>query len=482
MQALAGDAGQWAQQEFGDVDWGDRRRDRRLVRVAERLAGESHGTLPQSFGDWAELKAAYRLLESPEVSYSRIAAPHWQRTRQLCRAAGEYLLIEDTTELNYTSHGHAQGLGPIGDGKARGMLLHSTLALQNHGWTRTQEPRVTVVGLYGQQCWTRTGTGARRDKKAVRLSRERESQRWAAVLADTGGPPEGARWTYIADRESDIYEVFDRCDAAGVDFIIRAAQPRALSDEDGSAFQAVGEAPVVGGYTTWIRARPEQRTRPRRKGQKGKVTRPKQPGRMVKFEVRACRVQLRGPWRPQSRLANREINIVQALEVDPPEGAEPIRWVLLTEHPADDLASCMRVINRYACRWLIEEYHKALKIGVGIEQSQLESASRIQSLLGILSVVAVRLLGMKLLARVEPQGCPGPDDIDPAALSVLKARFGQPTSGWTWESVLTAIARLGGFLARKGDGSPGWITIWRGFRKLRYMTEGAELFRGEKCG
>ncbi len=50
------------------------------------------------------------------------------------------------------------------------------------------------------------------------------------------------------------------------------------------------------------------------------------------------------------------------------------------------------MLSLYACRWLIEEYHKALKSGAQIEQRQLEKRRRIEVLLGILAVVALRLL------------------------------------------------------------------------------------------
>jgi len=37
------------------------------------------------------------------------------------------------------------------------------------------------------------------------------------------------------------------------------------------------------------------------------------------------------------------------------------------------------------------------------------------------------------------------------------------------------VAKLGGFLGRKSDGAPGWITIWRGWEKLSTLVRGAEL-------
>ncbi len=36
----------------------------------------------------------------------------------------------------------------------------------------------------------------------------------------------------------------------------------------------------------------------------------------------------------------------------------------------------------------------------------------------------------------------------------------------TIRDFMRGVAMLGGFLARKCDGEPGWITIWRGVKEL----------------
>ena len=230
-------ASAWAEAEFDDAQLHDVRRTRRLVRVASALAEHPSGLLSRVFGTWADLKAAYRLFAEEDVTYERVIAPHWQHTRQACENPGDYLLVEDTTEIDFTSHSMTEGLGWTGDGGGRGMYLHSTLALKIERWTPENEPEVTALGLLGQQVWTRAPkTPDRLEKKRDRLKRARESERWAAVCDDVDGPPTGARWTHVGDRESDIYEVFERCAARRRDYIVRANQPRALSQEDGSVY------------------------------------------------------------------------------------------------------------------------------------------------------------------------------------------------------------------------------------------------------
>jgi len=466
MDTTLTSATEWAQTEFGGAELGDQRRTVRLIRVAAALAEEAHGALPESFGEWAELKGAYRLVEQPDVRYEDILAPHRKRVLEGCNLEGEYLLVEDTTELDFSSHLAALDLGRIGDDHGRGLFLHSTLALRVERWNDSLEPEVTVLGLMGQHWWARTAPtiGKGKERKQDRLRRKRESQRWAAVVGEVGRPPAGARWTFIADRESDIYEVFERCQDGFWDFLIRANRPRALADQSGLVSGALTKSPVLGQFCVNLRSRPGR------------------TGRKAKLEVRSCQVQLRGPLRPGHRPAPRSVNVVEAREIDPPDGEEAIHWVLLTSWPVGCLKDAIRVVKAYTRRWLIEEYHKALKTGTGIEQSQLSTAGRITALLGILAVVAVRLLNMKLLATTRPDDPVSPEELSPEAFEVLEAKFGRPKEGWTHRSTLRAVARLGGFIGRKSDGEPGWVVIWRGWRKLMLLTQGFDLAKEVRCG
>ena len=449
--------------QFSGAALGDARRAKRLVRVAAALAQKPCGTLHGAILDWAEVQAAYRLLADEETTLDSVTAPHRKKVFEACAAAQEVLLIEDTTSLNYSTLKNVKDMGWIGDDEAcKGFNLHSTLALRIENWNSNQEPELTMLGLFGIHCWTRTHSkrGRGKEKKSARLRRERESQRWAAVLGTREGPPAGSRWTFMGDREADIYEVFQDCRGAGMDWIVRANQPRALEDEGGSVFSAVAQASRLGQYTLKLRARPNQKRR------------------KAKLEVRALSVTLRGPQRPGGRLEPETMNVIEVREVNPPAGTEAIHWVLLTSWPIENLSEVLRVVKSYTRRWLIEEYHKALKSGVGVEDSQLTSARSLQALIGILAVVALRLLSLKLLNRTQPDEPVSKAEIGPEALMLLEKAYRKPKGGWTNGTVLTTIARMGGFLARKGDGSPGWKMIWQGWHRLMTMVEGVRLLLG----
>ena len=472
----------WAVAEFGGPELHDQRRSRRLIEVAARVGANPQGTLPQSFGVPCELQAGYRLLETDDVTREAIMAPHITRVREECRQPGDYLFVEDTTELDFTSHPAAEELGFIGDGGGRGMFVHSSLVLQINGWNVEQEPQVTVCGLAAQDCWVRPEhKGATQEKKAKRLNRARESQRWGSSVQEIGPPPGETRYTFVADREADIWETIGRCQDNQWDFIVRANQARALTDQDGSVFDAVAAAPMVARFNLSLRSRPRRVTRDKKTGKPKRVRKAHGP-RTVELEVRSCTVRLRAPWRPGGAVEPRTVSIVEAKETNPAPGDDPIHWVLLTSWPCRTEQEAMRVVKAYSRRWLIEEYHKALKTGTRIEDSQLRSGQRIKALLGIMAVVAVRLLNRKLLATTLPNEAVDAQEVGEATLAILEGTFGHPQEGWTNRNVLRCIARLGGFIGRKSDGEPGWITIWRGWRRLLPMIEGFNLARGERCG
>jgi hypothetical protein len=447
--------------EFEGSQLHDARYAKRLVKIGEQLAARPGGTLPQAFEDWAELKGAYRFFAEPRNSFEKLQSTHRHRVVNECKTPGEYLLIEDTTQLDFTGR-NCEDLGYT-TREGRGFFLHTTLAVRVAGWDLNQRPEGTVLGLFHQQCWNRAGRSRNgRETRAQLHERQRESDRWARALVEelVAGQNPQCSWVYIADREADFYEPIQRCLASGVDFLIRAYHRRCLAGSCDSYLEAISKAPVAGTLAVELRARPAS------------------AARTAVVEVRSLRVSLQGPYRNGKRMEDFTANVLELRESSPPEGVEPLRWVLLTSLSCQRWPEIQRVIGRYCARWWVEEYHKALKSGVGVEQSQLGKQYRIESLIAVLAIVAVRLVNLKFLARARPDEPVDVKLFGTKAIELLQRRFGPPLQGqWTHRQLVRAMARMGGFIGRRGDGEPGWQTIWRGWQRLIWMTEGAELIK-----
>jgi hypothetical protein len=305
MNAKLATPAQWAQSEFALAELGDQRLTQRLVHIATGLARNPGGSLAQAFPEWKELKAAYRFFSQPKVGAEQIQASHREQTRARCREPGEYLLIEDTSELDYSSHLGCEGLGSIGNGQGRGMLLHSTLAVRVEAWDLAQRPEGIIVGLMGQQCWQRTGPPKRgRETWRQRIQRPRESQRWAAVLEEVEPPPAHSQWIFLADREADFYDPVERCQRLGADFVIRGYRDRRLADQPGYLKDALAQMPVAGSMEVELRSRAGQ------------------PARTVRVQVSSGTVRFKGPERPNGNKPDFTLNVVEVREVNAPAGVE----------------------------------------------------------------------------------------------------------------------------------------------------------------
>jgi hypothetical protein len=222
----------WAQQTFGAAQLGDPRRTKRLVRLAAQMAADPQGSFPrQTGGDWAALKAAYRLLRADGVSHEAISCPVWQQTRQHFEPErGVLLLGHDDTELDYGYRPATQGLGPIGNGSHRGFFVHTVLALV----PAAQSER--VLGVLQQAPWVRQPAADQADGgQESSPERPRESQIWIRAVEQVGSPPEGEVWLHVADRYADMFAFLKRCLEMGTGFLVRAAQNRRVLVEEEQA-------------------------------------------------------------------------------------------------------------------------------------------------------------------------------------------------------------------------------------------------------
>ena len=297
-----------------------------------------------------------------------------------------------------------------------------------------------------------------------RQGRVRESALWAQSLRAVGSPPAGTRWVVVADRGADIYEHLQQCQAQGLGFVVRAAQNRALvagADKTaaGRLCEPARAQPGAGQFTLCLRGRPRQ------------------PAREVTLQVSfTAALVLRAPQRPggaTGKGAPVPGGVVRVWEATGQDAAPSLEWLLLCDQPVTNFAQALVCARQYASRWLIEDFHKALKTGLGAEKLQLQTAARLFTAVALLSVVALALVDLREKSRLELDLPAEAAVLTVNELLVLHHQSRRPLD--TVRTVYLALAALGGHLGRKGDGPPGWQTLWLGRRSLRLLVEGGNM-------
>src|SRR5262249_54819419 len=175
------------------------------------------------------------------------------------------------------------------------------------------------------------------------------------------------------------------------------------------------------------------------------------------------------------------VGAVRVWEPHPPQGCEAVEWLILTDQQARGRRRLRVVAGYYECRAVAEEFNKCQKTGVGIESLQLQSRAGLEVMIALLSVVAVALVNLRVAARQQETAArPACELVDPLWVEVLSVwRHGEARELTVLQFPL-ALGRLGGHLNRKCDGLPGWLTLWRGWERLRTMLD-YELSR-RTCG
>lgn len=452
------------QNEFMSIDLGDQRRDKRLLKFAARLAQSPSASVRAACQGWDETMAGYRLLHGACVDMQKILGAHHQATIQrAAQSDGALLLLQDTTELDYTTHKALRGSGPLTEQFRRGFLLHNRLL--------AAEDEELVLGVCTAQAWARKD--AEHGKGALRKSRpieQKESMRWLEGYEDAcalAAQLPGRKIIMVADRECDIFELYVRWqERPEADFVVRAGRDRALVEEQGHLFEQLRAAPLLGCFGLEI-TRKRQTIRI-----KGSSHRRMRESRLAQMEVRAMVVRPRPPYRKEHKLPEVELGAVLVIEKNPPEGQEPIQWLLLTTLPVRDFAQAMRIVRIYTRRWLVEEYHRVLKSGCRIEALALRESGALLAAVALYMVVAWRILYLRDLSRGSADA-PGtwfftPGEMRAASLILKRAAASDPP---TLGELTVMVAKIGGYAARKSDPPPGAECLWRGLEKLRCYVE-----------
>jgi len=390
---------QWAEQEFGDCQLGDERLTRRLIKMVCDQAAQPQVSYAQAAGgNRHELKAYYRFLnnERSELNPESLLESHHARTLRRMSGHATVLLVQDSTDLNFASRSHCQGLGQIGTNqtgaKSRGLRLHTSLALSEGGLP------LGICQLQG------TAPQSAKDKDPERPIEQKDSFRWlegfqeameiAALLPKT-------RVINIADREGDMFELFHfRRSQSGrkAELLVRAKTDRCLEETDRKLFAELAAAPLARTVTIAVPRQREHLGRPSEPG------RPALAARQARVQVRFKEVTLSAPNTAQTRhLEPIKIWAVYLVEKHPPQGAAALEWLLLTTIEVRSLKQALKCIRWYCRRWRIEEWHRVLKSGCKVQEHQNHSAKVLLRAVAIDAVIAWRIMLLALLGREVPE-------------------------------------------------------------------------------
>jgi hypothetical protein len=456
------------------VDLGDVRRNRRAQEVGLALVAKPQLSLPKVFEDEAQLQAVYDLLRNDAVAWRDVVKPHAERTHQRARVAGDVLAVHDTTDVAFRLYWpdeqreHMISMST----RTQGFFLHTSLCVTATG-------PVLPLGLLDLQPYVNR---KKLEASSVETQKfwemeagvfDNEQERWfrsIAVADDELGQYE-VRPIHVMDRETDSYGLLSWMAHHGFRFVVRCDDARKLRcDEE---MRAVGVVDVELGERF-----------PLRSGSKGD-THPPRRARNARLTVRSAVVTLRRTpkvkdqsWSPPGfeQPKTLKLNLVEAIELNPPAGEKAVRWLLLTQEPIGTEAEVLRVLDWYRRRWIIEEFFKAAKTGCSLEKRQMDSAATMLRMMALLLPSAWRLLLLRSAAQQMPD-LAWHHLLTPLEFRILQRMLPKfkLTKTATVAQCFLAIARLGGHLKR--NGSPGWQTLQSGWARLQELSLGAKVGR-----
>jgi hypothetical protein len=424
----------FGRKNFGGIYLGDARRTARLVRAADSMCRHPGGTLPDKFPKPADLRAFYRLMDCDDVTHETLTQAHADETRRLlARTPGVVLVLHDATELDYTSKKSLERqLGQIGQGTHRGYICHNSLAVRlvPHETNGTVVPE--TLGLLSQILHHRPRVARDETTKQARERVTRESRLWLRGVQACGPAPKGICCVDVSDSLSDTFEYMAYEVTHGRHFVLRARENRKLDQPRAGhdyLFDAVRALKPMGERMVNIQASP---------GRKARET---------KVHVAFTKVRLALPGKKSGIYGDQPLDLwaVRVWEPNTPKDEEPLEWILLTNCLVDTLTDAFERIDWYERRWIIEEYHKGMKTGCGIETLQFETITRLEPAIALISAVATTLLRLRDAARApDADQRPATDVVDPIYVEALSSCYPGRLKGTpTVLKFYLHVARLG---------------------------------------
>ena len=453
--------------ELDGIDLGDERLNKRSKHLLEALAVSPEASINASCDGWGDTVAAYRFFDNDAVTPEVILRPHTEATIRRIREHAVVLLVQDTSELDYSQHAPLDARC-LERAERFGLYAHTHLAVT---------PDKLPLGVVGIDYFDREPEtlGQSEERKKLPIE-EKETFRWLegyrrACLMAADAPE--TQIVSVADREADIYDLFvaaEQVSGPRADYIIRAKQDRSTPEPDpaagAAAYRKVRDEVAAAKLLT-TRTIELSET-------------PKRKARSAQVEIRALTVTVKPPH-ARSYLPSVTMNVVFAEEVGGPGDGTDVGWLLLTSLPISTVKEVEKVIDYYVARWVVEVFFRMWKSGCRVEDIQLEKVTRLKNCLAMYAIIAWRVLHLTYLNRQ----CPTLPCTSVFTNSEWKsvwrvvAKLPLPKKPPTLAEMMRLLTQLGGYNNRAKELPPGPLPIWIGLRRMADFALAWEAFSNE---
>jgi hypothetical protein len=439
--------------ELAGIDLGDKRLNERAQVLIERLSADSAASINMNCQGWAETKAAYQFFDNSKVEPQKILLPHRRATERRMANHQVVLVVQDTTELDYSKH-PTRDSGVLEKEDRFGLYDHTHLALT---------PERLCLGVLGVEFFDRTpeSLGKTRERRYDPIE-TKESFRWLKgyrLACDLAASHPDTKIVSVSDSESDIYDIYVDFQEheTPADFVIRAKQDRRLPEEDPTE-----------GDDAYRRVCDEVATSPLLATRQIELPRtPKRKAREATLEIRATQVTVRPPAH-RRKLDEVTYNVVLVEEANAPNDGTNIGWLLITTLPIGTVEEVLLVVDYYIARWPVEVFFRIFKTGCRVEDIQLETNDRLKNCLMLYKIIAWRIMFATYLGRECPElPCNVLfDDVEWKPVWKIVSKKPLPKNTPTLAAFITLLAQLGGYNNRSSDDPPGPQVLWVGMRRM----------------
>ncbi len=450
----------------------DYRIEKRAEKVLEDMLKCGKVVVNKFCSTFAEKKAAYELFKNNSFTEMELIEALTAKCKSN-QGASHLLCINDTTEINYTSHIDRIGkkdkdIGPGTKDVNAGFFCHPMLVID----PEQQLP----VGFSSVQIWNRSWNKKNKHERCYKklAIEDKESFRWLKAPQETEALlTQTPMLTMIGDRESDIYEELACIPNEQNHLLIRSSINRRLYDQEYKLFDYLESQPMQLEYTLQISHN--------KKRQK----------RIAKMTLKFAKVKIAKPKNRKQELIDYpdyiEMWAIEARELpeSTPKDEEPVLWRLLTTHALSNVQDALQCIEWYSMRWLIEELFRVLKSkGLQIESSQLETGAGLKKQVVMALQVALTTMTLKMAYdnnhKIKASILFSRDEIQFFRIlnETLEGNTQKQKNPFLKDSLAYCswvLSRLSGWSGYASQSKPGYISIKCGLDIFRIKYEGYAL-------